>query len=135
MVTTTGELRELGRAQPAPAADRARLRFPATRSEQVLPLAGPPGTCVVLVCASREGAPTLADVQASFDRRPWPVIPGKTVVVMNADETVPRGDVLRGPGAYDAVGDVEDRVDKLRVDLRERFDFVAAVAFPIVEPR
>jgi hypothetical protein len=135
MYTTDGQLRELGRGQTSPAAAHARLRFPAAANEQVLPLEGPPGTCVVLICGTRGRPPTLADVAGNFDRKPWPVIPGKTVVVMNGDATEPRGETMRGPGAYDPVGDIEDRVDKIRVRLRKEFDFVAAVAFPVVQPR
>lgn len=135
MYSTQGDLRELGQGALSPGDPHPHLYFPHSEHEQVLPLDGPPGTCVVLVCAREGRPPTLEEVADNFDQKPWPEIPGKTVVVMNPDKTVPRGDVLRGPGTYDPVGDVEDRVDKIRVRLRDKFDFVAGVAFPVVEPR
>src|SRR5262249_24459402 len=120
-----------------------KVHYPAQGSA---PLERPAGTQFVFICGNRSGPPTRKDVVPYFKlRQPWPTLPKNVLVILDrrhvhleasgAGQQTPeemRGHLGR-PEA-DALSQVEETVERLRSELRERFEFVAGVAFVLCEP-
>jgi hypothetical protein len=114
--------------QVAPAGALARLSFPADGF--AARLTGPPGTEFLLVCASRSG-PVRRDVVEDLfaGERPWPELP--PTVVMRMDRDTVEFEKLRGMEVSrdDPIGIIQARMEKLRLKLRDHFEFLAGVAY------
>lgn len=92
------------------------------------------GTRVILVCAAGSSQ-SLAGEEirkiVQVDASPWETLPPKVLVRMNRDG-VQIGSQSRGmePGREGAVGRIEDRLEHLRLRLRDRCEYFVAVAYP-----
>jgi tRNA A-37 threonylcarbamoyl transferase component Bud32 len=128
---TEGKLTELP-AKVSSATTLDQLVYP---QGGVVSLQGPPGTELVLVCAHRSQVPRREHVANLLDAgRPWPKLPAQVVILLDRDKVdlkVPRG--LGAESEATAVSQVQERLEELRVRLREHFDYFAGVAFSHVE--
>jgi hypothetical protein len=106
--------------------DEGAFRYPGQK--EVVPLTGPPGTELLLLCARHAPPVALEEVQGLFGARPWPELPGAALLRLDAGEVRLLG--ARGPGRITARAEngVLARAEALREELARRFDFVG-VAF------
>jgi predicted Ser/Thr protein kinase len=128
-----GSLVELTPFAIAPARPFDELLYP-DEPGAVVPITGKSGTELVLVCARRSTPISRTEVAPEFDSDgPWPVLPAWALVRLNQDG-VDAGRRLRSVGApvvpFGSVAEVEERMERLRLKLRDRFEFVAGLAFP-----
>jgi hypothetical protein len=126
---TEGTLTELAPVAVNAAGSRNQLLYPPPPNGLV-PLTGPPGTELVLICARRSGPVARADVEKLFaSGRPLLPIPRRVVVRWDLD--VFRVESSRGVGAPEAgpAGEIQDLFDAIRRTSPKPFDFVAGVAF------
>jgi hypothetical protein len=126
---TEGKFTELAPVAVNPAGSRNQLLYPPPPNS-VVPLTGPPGTEVVLICARRSGPFARADVEKLFTSgRPLLPLPKRVVVRWDLDEF--RVESSRGVGAPEAgpTGEIRDLFDAIRRSSPTPFDFVAGVAF------
>jgi tRNA A-37 threonylcarbamoyl transferase component Bud32 len=123
-----GKLLELtANVEVSPAGSRDRLVYP---RGGVVRLRGPPGTELVLVCAHRSGPIRCEEVAQLFEpKTPLPALPARVLVVLRRDGIEVVGERALGPVEANPVSEVRQRLDRLRLKLRERFEFVSGVAF------
>jgi hypothetical protein len=123
-IDATGKLEHYADATVAPAGEFDRLSFPAR-------LEGPPGTELLLVCASRTHTPVVENVASIFAGEHWPPLPDRIVVRMDPDRVQVERDRghLERRTALDATEKVEASLEKLRQRLKEHFDFFVGVAY------
>jgi tRNA A-37 threonylcarbamoyl transferase component Bud32 len=126
LLSSEGKLEPLLQRGPGEA-----LRFPVQKGKTV-PVKGRTGTEVLLLCARASGPATVDEIRKLWGAAgPWPVLPKPAVVRMDRAKVYPP--TVRGFGApkdrRDPVEEVEQRLEELRVRLRERFAYVNAVAF------
>lgn len=129
------------------------LAYPAPN--RVVPLTGPAGTELLLICAGRNGQPVnRSDLEASMGgSQSWPALPDRMMIRVDGDgvrsEFVPestreesasefrsgRGEVSRGlgPPASDVPGRVEQQLLQLHRALNNRVEFLEGVAVPHAE--
>jgi hypothetical protein len=125
---TEGKLTELEPVAVSSAGSRDQLLYP---PKGVVPLNGPPGTELVLICARRSGPVARAEVQKLVTcGRPMSPLPRRVVVRWDRDEF--RVESSRGVGAPEVspTGEIQDLFDAIRLTSPKPFDFVAGVAFP-----
>jgi hypothetical protein len=126
---TEGTFTELAPVAVDPAGSRDQLLYPHPPNGLV-PLTGPPGTEVVLICARRSGPVARADVEKLFaSGRPLSPLPRAMVVRWDLDQL--RVESSRGVGAPEAgpAGEIQELFDAIRRTSPKPFDFVAGVAF------
>jgi hypothetical protein len=126
---TEGTLTELTPVAINSAVSRDQLLYPHPPNGLV-PLTGPPGTELVLICARRSGPVDRADLEKLFTRgRPLLPLPRNVVVRWDLDEF--RVEMLRGVGKPEAgpTGELQELFDAIRRTSPRPFDFVAGVAF------
>jgi serine/threonine protein kinase len=129
LLTSEGQWKLLSQAEPA-----STLQFPAD-DDQAVPLNGPPGTEVVIVCGQHGSPISLADllnVTGTTTSQPWPPLPDMTVMLADVSDV----HVLQqgrdfGPPANTPNPErlVRERLHALRDALAKRFDCFEAVAF------
>jgi serine/threonine protein kinase len=98
----------------------------------VVRLKGPSGTEFVLVCASRSEPVRREDVEKLFEKnRALPALPRRAVLLLDRDKVIVKAadDHSVSEPEADALAEVQDRLEHLRLKLRDRFEFVAGVAF------
>jgi eukaryotic-like serine/threonine-protein kinase len=96
----------------------------------MVPLTGPPGTELVLICARRSAPVGREDVERLFAGvQTLPPLPTRAVVRWDRDEL--KIDLSRGVGApqRSLIGDIQDLFAKIQRTSRTQFDFVAGVSF------
>jgi serine/threonine protein kinase len=125
-----GTLAELTPVAVNPAGTRDQLLYPPPPNAHV-PLTGPSGTELVLICARRSGPIARAEVEKLFKcGRPLSPLPRRVAVRWDRDEF--RVESSRGVGAPEPgpTGEIRDLFDAIRRTSPKPFDFVAGVAFP-----
>jgi serine/threonine protein kinase len=124
---TEGRLVELGPMKVSPGQVTDRWIYPA---DGVAPLEGPPGTELVLVCASR-GAPVSRDELAGAlgMGKPLPALPPDVSIVLNREGVQIRK--VRGLGEAEPSEStaIRDTLDRLRLKLRDRYILFEGLAF------
>jgi hypothetical protein len=124
---TEGKLSELTPVAVRSAGAQDQLVYP---PKGVVPLNGPPGTEVVLICARRSGRVGQMEVEKLFTSGyPLPQLPRQAVVRWDQDDL--RVELSRGVGAPEAspIKDVQECFEKIHGTSRKQFDFVAGVSF------
>jgi serine/threonine protein kinase len=124
---TEGKLTELAPVAVSSTDSQDRLRYP---TKGVVPLTGPPGTELVLICARRSGPVGRSDVEKLFTGgHPLPQLPRRAVVQWDRDDL--RVELSRGVGAPEGnpISDIQDCFEKIHRASRKQFDFVAGVSF------
>jgi hypothetical protein len=124
---TEGKLTELTPVAINSADSQDQLLYP---PKGFVPLTGPPGTELVLICARRSGPVGRAEVERLFTRGlPLSPLPRRLVVRWDRDEF--RVESPRGVGApeHGPTGEVQDLFDAIHRTSPDPFDFVAGVAF------
>jgi tRNA A-37 threonylcarbamoyl transferase component Bud32 len=97
----------------------------------VVPLEGAPGTEFLLICARSRGEPSAAEVRPLFAGLGRLAGLGpQTYLLLDGESVQAHG--IRGLGAPEPrrVGDACARLEDVRQQLRERFEFVAGLAIP-----
>jgi serine/threonine protein kinase len=115
---------------------RGVLEYPAWPA--LVPLTGPPGTELILVCGSRSGKPSREGVQGVLlfeDQKeggggPLPRLPDGVKAVLVSEQRV-RVIALRDVGAPErgAAAPAVERLEAVRLGLVRRYEFVAGLAF------
>jgi hypothetical protein len=126
-----GKVTELTPVVRPAGGDWDEVRYP-PREDDVVRLEGPPGTECVLVCAGVDRPPGADDLAAAVGQGPLPALPAGELVLLSRDRVVGTSRGVSAPEADPAAGpvrEVEERLDKVRLQLRERCDFLAGVAF------
>jgi hypothetical protein len=114
----------------APADAEQVLSYPGA-VHQAAPLRGS-GNELVLLLARRSGRLELDEVRPLLDIDGWPKLPGESVLRLAPNEVkiIQRSREFGGPrDRLDAEGEVRQRLDQLRAQLRERFDHFEGLAF------
>lgn len=131
-IDSSGQVTHLADAGPGEV-----LAYPAGAGE-FKQLAGQPGTEAILACWRRSspiGDDELRQLWGA--RQPWPALPRETVMEFdeNGVETVQRGRPL-GPSGFhsDPEATVREKLERLRLQLSRRVDFLAGVAFTHEDP-
>ncbi|HLJ93425.1 MAG TPA: serine/threonine-protein kinase [Gemmataceae bacterium] len=122
---TEGQLKEVTRSNDP----RTELVYP--EEGKRVRLDGPPGTDVVLVCASRS-AHTISEAEMAklFQAgQPWPALPATVMVAMDRDKIEVQRERSLGPVGEDPIYEVQKRLEQLQRDLRDRCDFIKGIAF------
>ncbi len=108
-----------------------RLSVP---SGGLLPLEGPPGTEAILICAERWRQPTLAEVAGLLESgKPLPTLPQNYWALFDRERVTLKDSSERSvgkPTGQDPLGQAEARLSQVQDRLRQRFAFVAGLAFP-----
>jgi serine/threonine protein kinase len=128
LFTSEGRLRLLRAARPT---DTART-FYYPGKDQAAPLVGPPGTEMLLVCASPSGPIEEDAVRQLWTEGSWSALRPATVLHLDPDKVhFEQKDRDFGPATSrrDAEEDVRSRLEKLRLRLRERFDHFEGLVF------
>ncbi len=101
-----------------------RLTYPAR-------LEGPAGTEFLLVCARRSPRPAREELETLFAGEPaWPQLPDKVVVWMDRDQVQVEGTrSIERRATRDATDAIETRLQKLQLQLRDRYEFYIGVAY------
>jgi predicted Ser/Thr protein kinase len=114
-----------------PPADAVQeLTFPASEG-QAVPLGGPPGTELVLVCGRRSGRVTVAELQRWWNE-PWPALPEASVLRLERERVVveQKGRDFGAPrDRPDPEGEVRRRLEELRGRLLGQVDYFEGLAF------
>jgi serine/threonine protein kinase len=124
---TEGKLTELAPVAVNPTESEDQVLYPA---QGVVPLTGPPGTELILICARRSGPVGRAEVETLFaDGRPLPPLPRSAVVRWDRDAL--HLEFVRGVGTPESnpIRDLHERLEVIRRETRNRFEFIAGVAF------
>jgi hypothetical protein len=130
LITSEGRLKQLLAVAPANATQI--LHYPEQGNRSVL-LTGPPGTEMLLVCASASGPIDEEAVRKAWSGKgAWPSLPPDTVFRMEpgrvyAEQT--GRDLGPSRGRADPEGEVRRRLEALRLRLRDRFDSFEGLAF------
>jgi eukaryotic-like serine/threonine-protein kinase len=128
-----GRLAELSPLLITPGKRSDQLVYPRPEgSKDVVPLGGPSGTELLLICAKRQGEIAPGDVRSLFaGLGNLPNLPSRTFLVLDSESVEARG-FRRELGAPEpsSVGDVREPLDQVRRKLRGRFEFVTGLAIP-----
>ncbi len=116
-----------------PAKTSAQTVFFPEQGNQTAPLVGPPGTELIVLLGRRSGPIHSDEVKKLLTPdAPWGGLRGLTVFSLNRTK-VAMEQKDRGLGApkqkIDPVGEVERRLEALRLQLRPQFDVVSGLAF------
>lgn len=127
---STGQIELL--AGKGPEGPPSPLRYPA-EPDKAVPLEGPEGTELLLVCGRRSGRVGVDEVRAAWGQEGrWPALPGLTILRMQPDRVVVEqsGKGLGAPkDRPDPEAEVRRRLDELRRRLHDRFEYVEGLAF------
>lgn len=127
-VEPTGEVRAL--TATAPRGEPGRIGYPENLHESSA-LTPPAGTVAVLLCGRSSGPVDVNEVRAALGSNPWPVLPRRSLVVVERDQV----EVITGRGVGppvgqpDPEGEVFRRLDTARAKLRPTCDVLAGLAF------
>jgi hypothetical protein len=136
---SSGEIEELSPLQVNPGDHLDHLRCPGGDLLQIPRQSQ--GTLLFLVCANwgeNKAKPESADIRSLLSEEgmqplPWAALPPAVVFQLHKEEVVFEGDRPRGGGPLLlALLQVEDRLERLRVLLRHRFDYFWGVALPVL---
>jgi len=104
--------------------------------DKVAELAGPPGTEVIFLCATRSGLPSVEDIRGLFgEGLPWPAWSAAGVVEFHHDEL--RARRVSGPDKLRREWPeivLQTYAEALRKALAQHYELVQGVAFSHVEP-
>jgi serine/threonine protein kinase len=130
LFTSDGQLKLLVQRSPGDAP--GPLRFPAQQDKSVS-LIGPGGTEFLLVCGRRAGPIGVADLQSLWGASGrWAALPRESVLRLQHSQVfVEQKDRDFGKIAdrSDPEGEIERRLEALRLRLREPFDYFEGLAF------
>lgn len=130
LLGSAGRLQRL--AEITPDRPARLLRFP-EQAKHSIPVVGPAGTEVLLVCGRPSGPVQLEEVQVLLTgTQPWPALPGQAVLRLerNCVTVLQSGRDFGAPrDRPDPEGDVLRRLEELRLCLREHFELVEGLAF------
>jgi len=126
-----GKLEELPDVRTVPAGQFDDLIYPL--DEALNTVSGTTGTKLVLLCAGPGRPPTRADLEPMLTPEgPLPELPvwfEKIVICLDRDDVKEYPETFRDPKvAGDPFSIVESRLQKLRLQLRDRWPFLAGVA-------
>lgn len=130
---TNGQFTVYSNLEPASSGQFDQFRFPP--EGRLVKLSGPPGTELLLVCANRFTSPRSDEIQSLLTaEESLPPLPDLAAVLLdrNRVEVVTSRETPRGfeDDKGDPLAKVEARMERLRRELRRRYDFVAGVAYP-----
>jgi hypothetical protein len=128
-----GGSRKLRRLCDLPVNPASRtLCYPA-KEDQSVPLVGPAGTELVLVCGCRTGPMEEVELRRWLEEgRTWAVLPGESVLRLKRDRVIveQHGRDFGAPrDRPDPEGEVRRQLEDLRQRLRDHFDYFEGLAF------
>jgi serine/threonine protein kinase len=126
LIDSTGKVEHLADAAPG-----ELLSYPAGAGK-FKPLDNRPGTEVLLVCWRRSGPVGVEELRVLWESAPWPALPDVSVLSLDGDgvKVVQGGRTFGTTQSHsDPEGDVRARLERLRLKLHDRVDFLTGVAF------
>jgi len=126
LIDSTGKVEHLADAAPG-----ELLSYPPGEGKYN-PLDNSSGTEVLLVCWRRSGPVGVEELRALWEPAPWPALPDVSVLSLDGDgvKVVQGGRTFGTTQSHsDPEGDVRARLERLRLKLHDRVDFLTGVAF------